>query len=336
MTGSGHGALVGLAYGDSVGWPALWQRSRLMPAWTRRRARELMAFADQQQLTDPVVPFGLNVTPTALLPGPGDVTDWVADTWQGAASGLGVDEIWGRRLARADDLSGRISVMVALDAMARDGAANGGHNPHGHDDLAALRSIGYAAALGPDAQAFIEQDAVITNHGDGLAAARLLGSLVLDGPDALTDPTRWGADPNGRLALQWGELRGLADAAPEPWSLTLAIAQRLDAVYSYADLAGDTVPAALAFVRWALTHPEHPGSSLPTLVGAATGLVRQAGSVPALVGGVLGAWRGVEAVPTGWHAALRPSGCSIPWVAGISLSGEDCAHPSQPAKEDDQ
>ncbi|GAB3709052.1 hypothetical protein [Mariniluteicoccus flavus] len=321
---SAAGTLLGLAFGDAVAWPAAFQRSRLMPAWTRRKARDLTAFGDEHGVTDPVVPFGLNVTPTPLVAGPGDVTDWVADTWRGAADGLPVSQLWARRLDHRQALAGRISAMTALDSLARDGHATGAHNPHGHDDLAALRALGFAAALGGDAGAAIAEDAALTNHGDGVASARWLGDLVghglvSGGLDVWGEPGAWGADPHGRLSLQHTEFSALVRSAPDPWSLALAVAPLLDAVYSYADLAGDTVPAALALVAWTVDHPDHPAATLPGVVGASLALVRQGGSVPALVGALMGSALGPGAVPDGWRSALRPTGCSIPWAADITL-----------------
>lgn len=322
-------ALLGLAVGDAYAWPALWQRSRLLPAWTRRRARELADFGDARSVTDPVVPFGLNVTADALLPAPGDATDWAADTWRSLAAGESVDRAWARRadaLAAGEPVAGRISAMTALDALAAGRAPVGAHNPHGHDDGAALRAVAVACAGGDDT--VVDQDARLTNHGDAATAALVVADVVRQrAAGQVPDPGGWLArfEPDGRVRAQLAEFLPLAERAPDPWSLALAVARRLDTVYAYADLAGDTVPAALALAAWAYARPGDPAADLLPVLGAAATLTRQAGSVCPLVGALLAPGQeGPGALPGAWLAVVaRPSGCSLPWAASIDLVKEN-------------
>ena len=311
------GILYGVAIGEAMAWPSRWQRARLMPAWTRRRARELAAFADEQRTTDPVVPFGLNVTPTVLRSGPGAVTEWVADTAHGVAEGRSVDELWRRRADAVEQVAGPISAMTALDWLAEDVQAVGAHNPHGLDDSAATRALGIVAGHRPgtdNPHRLIEADAARTNHADGLAAARLIGELALGEPlDAVLERYRG----EGRLGRQLTDLAALALTAGDVWSLAADIDPLTDATYSYGCLAGDTVPAAFAFYLW---HTANQQADVMATMAAAATLVRQAGTLPALVGGLLGARVGAAAFPTSWRERVAIlSGCALPWLAGVPL-----------------
>lgn len=318
-------AMIGLAVGDALAWPSVWQRSRQLPAWTRRRARELMAFGDEQSLTDQVVPFGLNVTAEALLPAPGETTDWVADTWWSVRSGIGIERCWQARAERVGDgepVAGRISAMTALDELAAGRQPLGSRNPHGHDDGAALRAVGIAAAGGDDEA--VARDAAITNHGEAVASALVVAEVVRRrGRGESAEPGTWlDRLPAGRLHSQLVELLPLADSAADPWTLALSVARRMDTVYSYADLAGDTVAAALTLAAWAFARPDDPRAQLMAMVGVAGTLSRQAGSVCPLLGALLAP----ATIPDDWYEAVRrPSGCALPWASLIDLAEEDAA-----------
>lgn len=319
------GILYGVAIGEAMAWPSRWQRARLMPAWTRRRARELATFGEEQRITDPVVPFGLNITPTALRSGPGAVTDWVADTAQGLAAGLSVEELWQRRGAALEEVVGPISAMVALDQQSAGKPSNGVHNPHGHDDSAACRALGVVAGLGPGPRtaSVIEDDARRTNHTEGTDAARLIGDLALGRAEAGLPENIPAAT---RLGRQLQEMAALAVAAEDVWSLAVRLDPLTDASYSYGCLAGDTVAAAYAFTAWQARH--HTADPMAT-IAASTTLIRQAGTLPALVGGLLGARLGADAFPVAWREQVATTaGCALPWLAGRPLVP---AHPADPS-----
>lgn len=312
--GRRRGALIGFALGESMGWPSLWQHAASMPGWTRRQARSLVEFGDLQHVTDTVVPFGLNVTPTALRWGPADATDWLAMSVALRQRGFTTTEVW-QWLADRPGLRGRISAMTSLDrwSSVTDRRLLGRHNPHAHDDAAACRAIAVVVAGGRRED--VAEDAAITACEDGLDAALLVGDQMtarLSGCEsssfALPGP------PQSRLSAQLREMS--ASEEGDPFALAARLDDLCDRVYSYGSLASDSVPAALALVE----HAERHGWPTSTLLAAAAGMHRQAATLPALCGALLGASRGLDGIASSLvERVRRPRGCSIAEAADLDL-----------------
>lgn len=162
----------------------------------------------------------------------------------------------------------------------------------------------------------------MTNHGEAVAAALLVADIVRRrARDEPVAPDTWPDRlPPGRLHTQLEELLPVASAAPDPWTLALAVARRMDTVYSYADLAGDTVAATLALAAWASARPDDPRAQPMPMLGAAASLTRQAGSTCPLLGALLAP----ADLPADWVEAVRhPSGCALPWAGDIDLVLQD-------------
>ncbi|WP_336214261.1 ADP-ribosylglycohydrolase family protein [Nonomuraea sp. LPB2021202275-12-8] len=307
------GAFIGLAVGDAAGWPATRHRSALHAPWSRRLHRELDAFAEEHRLTTLPVPFALNQPPAPLAVGPSDDAEWLAWTL------LTIDRPRAeafRSLAGREDIRARVSVATALDNLARglEPPASGHDNPHHFDDAAAIRAVAFGA-LGRDS----DQDAQVTNSGDGVLGARAVAAAVAEavatGSAAgavraalavLPEDTAIGH--NARLALD------VARTAGDPFGAVPALdAALLDHVYSYGVGAAQTVPVALALT-------EVSQGSLGLAVPAAACLAALADSAPALTGALTGACGGYGAIPEGWIAPARTlAGCCLPELAGLDL-----------------
>ncbi|AQZ60784.1 hypothetical protein BKM31_04035 [[Actinomadura] parvosata subsp. kistnae] len=316
-----RGAVIGLAVGDAVGWPAGRHRAALHAPWSRRLHRELDAFAEEHRVTTLPVPFALNQPTAPLRVGPSDDAEWLAWTLLTADRPraeafrelVGTD---GGAQADARPIRGRISVMTALDNLAKgvEPPASGHDNPHHFDDAAAVRAVAYGI-LGRDPT----PDAQVTNAGDGVPAARAMAAAIQEAvasgsAGAAVEaalavlPPDTAIGHNARLALD------VARKAGDPFGAIPALdAALLDHVYSYGVGAAQTVPVALALVETA-------GGELARAVPAAACLAPLADSAPALAGALAGACGGYEAIPEGWTASARTlAGCCLPDLAGRDL-----------------
>lgn len=328
------GALVGLAIGDAVGWPAVRHRSRLLPPWTRRLHRELDTFAETQDVTTLPVPFALNQSTAPLRLGPSDDAEWVAWTVTGllgagpAGGPIGRSDVHGRwrDAAIAGTVPrGRISVAAAVDALRRDiDPPHTGHdNPHHFDDAAAVRAVGIGliAAGPPQAARLAAWDAEITNAGDGLAAARAVADTVSRLVAGEPLATAWasaaaGLPADGLLAATVRRALAATAGAGSPADAIPLLDGLVDHVYSYGVAAAQTLPVAVALAHVA----ERTGGRPVDAVTAAACLPTLADSAPALTGALTGASGGVMSLPAAWEERCRVlAGCCAPGLAGTDL-----------------
>ncbi|GAA4036431.1 hypothetical protein GCM10022247_72750 [Allokutzneria multivorans] len=324
--GSVVGALMGLAVGDALGWPAAKHRAGLLPAWTRRLARELDTFAEEHGVSSLPVPMALNQPTDALRLGPSDDAEWaVFAALAGMGGAGGVREAWIEVAEFKRPLSARISVRAGLANLAAGlrPPASGHDNPHFFDDAACARAVGLATLWPGDPAAaaeLAEVDARHTQDGDGVLGARAMavaissalgGATPAEAVDAalleLPDGTEIGR--NARRAVHYGRHSDTFSLIP------LLENGVVDHVYSYGTAAAETVPVALALVLAS-------GARFGEAVSAAACLSRLADSAPALTGALAGALSGSLSgdVPMTWRASCRElRGTSLPWLAGTDL-----------------
>ncbi|MFB9903993.1 ADP-ribosylglycohydrolase family protein [Allokutzneria oryzae] len=324
--GSGVGALLGVAVGDSLGWAAAKHRAGSLPAWTRRLARELDTFAEEHGVTSLPVPMTLNQPTGALRLGPSDDAEWA--TWAALVAMDGADALRGAWLDLAEKvhqgeqhLRARISVRTGLANLATGlrPPASGHDNPHFFDDAACSRAIGLATVAPGDPQAaaeLAEVDARHTQDGDGVHGARAMAAAVsaalggaspAEAVDAALAELPEGTEiaRNADRAVHYGRNSDAFGLVP------LLENGIVDHVYSYGVAAAETVPAALALVLAS-------GGRFGEAVSAAACLSRLADSAPALTGGLAGALAGD--VPQTWRASCRElRGHTLPWLAGTDL-----------------
>jgi len=326
----GVGAMLGLAVGDAIGWPALYHRSYQLPPWTWRIRRELDAEAESTGLIRPPVPFSLNQPSDPLHLGPTDDSEWAAFTahWLVRAGGAPTEsslvEAW-FALRNADlPIRGSLSIQAAMANLRRGlrPPASGHDNPHYFDDGACIRAvpIGIVHAGDPAGAAELAAlEAAVTNSLDGLWGARAMAAAI--------------AAACGGAALEAVIAAAVAELPPDSWigrtvATALAIATPgtsalaalpllsdgiVNHVYSYATAAPETVALALAIVR--LT-----GGDLERGTMLAASVARTADSVPAVVGAISGALFGAEAVPSSWWDRCRTlQGICLPQLAGTDL-----------------
>ena len=266
------GAVLGLAVGDAVGWPARVHRSRTLPGWTRRLRRELDAFAETESVTTLPVPFALNQDPTPLRLGPSDDAEWVAwtllrDAAEVPAGRAEVHRAWRTAVRDGTVPVGRIAVAAALDNLRRGIAPpdSGRRNPHHFDDAAAVRAVAFGVRTPSPADAvrYAEWDAEVTHAGDGVAAARAVAAAVATAVTRTPVPSGAAAPPGAAVPAVPGEAAGFGRAAG-----TVA--------------AGGIGAAVLAALGAELPADRLPGRTLRRALELTAGVDSPAAAVPVL------------------------------------------------------
>jgi ADP-ribosylglycohydrolase len=328
-----YGALLGLAYGDALGFPALFHRSYQFPIKRRefiwRTNRDLM----RQRIVRLTLPFTHRLPAEILEPYPTDDTEYAiftAQTLLSVAPGAGIDQAtftaaWQNRLAPiADQLLTGFSERAALDNL-RCGVlppASGNDNPQHYDDSACARAVAvglFCAGKAERAVALAGLDSCVTNAEDGIFGAQAIAGAIahLAGGGELGEAMAWARTqfPAGSWLAQ-GEAvaQTCLRETTSPAGLALLLQTRLiNTVYSYGNAAPETVPAALAIV-------EACAGDLQMAVTLALTIPKAADSLPALVGALCGAWQGANGVDPVWRRQLNElRGLCLPFLAGVTL-----------------
>lgn len=327
-----YGALLGLAQGDALGFPALFHRTFQFPERRREFIWRTNRDLARQRVIRLTLPFTHRLAPETLEPFPTDDTEYMVFTAQALLAADGAPTVdtfvsaWQTRiLPCAGQVLTGFSERAAIENLRRGlrPPATGNDNPQHYDDSAATRAVAaglYHAGQPQAAADLAELDAQVTQAEDGVYAARamaaalalLAGGAPLDeallAARAQFPAGSWIARGNA-VALDCREAAG-----GQPPDLLHGLATRLiNSVYSYGNAAPETVPAA--FVIAESCH----GELWPALL-LANGLPKAADSLPALVGALCGAHQGAGAVSPRWRAQLNECrGLCLPFVAGVKL-----------------
>ena len=326
-----YGALLGLAYGDALSFPAMFHRSYQFPERRRefiwRTNRDLM----RQRIVRLTLPFTHRLDPEILEPFPTDDTEYAVFTAQILLASEGsVDQqtfttAWQTQLLPiADQLLTGFSERAALENL-HNGIlppASGNDNPQHYDDSAAVRAVavGLFCAGDPSRAADLAAlDARVTNAEDGIYAAQAIARAVamLTGGaalDAALEQGRLAFPPDSWIAQGERAAQHCLQSAATPSALALLLQKELiNTVYSYGNAAPETIPAAFAIA-------EACGGDLQDAVSLALAIPKAADSLPALVGALCGAYQGVAAVDPVWRTQLNElRGLCIPLMKGVAL-----------------
>jgi len=320
-------ALMGLAAGDAISWPAQYHRSYLLPFWTRRIRREIDGESEDVNVIRLPMPFSLNQPATVYDIGATDDTEWAAFTAkQLINSGANPSpqnwyEAW-RQLANATPpVRASISIQSALENLRRGKLppASGHDNPHYFDDSALCRAvpIGIVCAGQPERAAELTAiDASITNSKEGVLAAKamaLIMSLVCIGEKMDTSISKILAQLPETSWLGLTVRRALA-IAEESSSVFDAFPRLSDEIinreYSYGSAATETLALVLAIIQ--LTN-----GNFESAVFAAAAFAKCADSVPPLVGAISAAITEKDFDYHHWRNSLQSlKGICIPMLQG--------------------
>jgi ADP-ribosylglycohydrolase len=325
------GAMFGLAYGDAIGFPALFHRFRAMPARRHDFLWRTNGETYRQHITRLMLPFTHRIPAETLAPSPTDDTEFAVltlrallddpdgptprtflRTWQ--------DDV----LPAADEVNTSFSERAAIENLRRGltPPATGNDNPLHYEDSAVPRAVpvGLYCAGDPDCAAAVAGwDAEITQAEDGIYAARAMAAAVavLAGGGALPGATARARQefPAGSwIAHVDGIAQRCAMDAESPEDLIFYLStQIINTVYSYGSAAPETLPAALAIV-------EKCDGDLRTACLYANTIAKSADSVPAMVGALCGCYQGVAAIGVRWRETLGTCrGLCLPFLAGADI-----------------
>ncbi|MBN1285052.1 MAG: ADP-ribosylglycohydrolase family protein [Anaerolineae bacterium] len=325
------GAMFGLAYGDAIGFPALFHRFRPTPKKRHDFLWRTNMETYRQNISRLMLPFTHRLPSEMLEPSPTDDTEFAMLTLRAILNDP--DEptrqtflaVWQDEVVpAADEVFSSFSERAAIENLKRGllPPVTGNDNPLHYEDSAAPRAVpvGLYCAGDPDRAAEVAQfDAEITQAEDGIYAARAMAAAiaVLAGGGALP-----GALARARQEFPAGSWIAHVDSAAQTClqdaqtveDLVLSLSTTvINTVYSYGSLAPETLPAALAVV-------EKCGGDLRTACLQANTIAKSADSLPALVGALCGCYQGAGVLGAGWRAALAVCrGLCLPFLkdAGI-------------------
>lgn len=320
--------MLGLAVGDAISWPALFQRGHLLPDWTRRLRREIEDEAEIHKIIRPSVPFSLNRSQSSFKIGPADDTEWASFSAQLIIScqkqpdkNIILDN-WRQLVKNEDNIKGSISIRSAIKNL-KSGKVppiTGKDNPHYFDDSGCPRAIPYGVLLaGKPIKAALacQKEVEVTNSFDGLEAAKALAAIisVLVDDGTIDEAISVGLKEIDELSwLHRNTIKALEIASNvDVFSLVPILADDLiENIYSYGTSAPETLPIALALFK--------AGSeNFSETLFASASLARTADSVPAMVGALLGAYLGDNEIPNIWYNKVEKlKGIAIPNLKNIN------------------
>lgn len=320
--------MLGLAIGDAMSWPAMFQRSYALPLWTRRIRREIEAAAETTHAIRPAMPFSLNRSAEAFALCGTDDTEWAAFTAQQLIQQDGKIEMshltraWQELANSEQPVRGSLSVLGTLHNLRRGKMPphTGHDHPHYFDDAAVTRAvpIGAAYAGQPHAAAVLaKHEAQSTNSEDGVWAAQAMAAAVsvacagvqveevISVAQSYLPRDSW-IHRSVNEALSMCETnRPLLENIPR---LHETVSNR---VYSHGTAAPETFALTLAIFK--LTQ-----GNFETAVFMANGFAKNADSVPAFVGALCGAMSDEENFFPAWQRGIqRLRGICIPALAGV-------------------
>jgi ADP-ribosylglycohydrolase len=290
--------LIGLAIGDAISWPAMFHRSRLLPAWTRRLRREIDAQREATSVTRVPMPFSLNQPPGSFDLFPTDDTEWAAWTMMNLHSHDchvnrdWVNAVWSELARSQSTVRGAISTMAAIENFRRGltPPATGSDNPHYFDDGAMPRAvpigIAYAGRPAQAAEA-AALDARITNAEDGVFVASAVASAISVACAGGSPPSVIDAAVSALPEHCWSR-QAVCDALEVArthaslLSLIPSLHTILNVEYSDGCAGPETLALSLAIVSKC-------GSGFERAVTGATVFAKGADGVPAIVGAIAGA-----------------------------------------------
>lgn len=318
-----RGAVLGLAFGDAMSFPASTHRLRLLNVKRSNRMIGLTQFAfDEKQNTYPTV--YTHAQPIEFLaPRPTDDSEWLYFSADIHLSGIDPNDGWLKLASAGEDLRGRTGTLMALDNLkAGKLPPHSGHdNPHYFDDMAMVRSLAAALIFRGKGELVLEktrQDAEVTHSEDGiycaLALATVASSLLADEAVEMAVAKALQQLPEG----SWSD-RVVADAlkATAGAKSVTEVAYILediviDRIYSYSISAPESLALILCYLK--------VSKSANDFLLAGTLNKRKLDSMPALLGAIAGLIHGDEWIPAGFIAnGSELDGVCIPSLKGKSL-----------------
>lgn len=318
----------GLVLGESLSWTGLFDRSFLLPFWTRRKRREIELAYETENLLEVSLPFALNQPTDAFEPGPGPHSEWFMFQLQVFSDSNGTYSLnktlerWRLLAEDRSALRAFISQHAALSNLqaGKRPPVTGYDNPHYFDDAACFRALALGCLLNDHETALqaVEQDAGISNAEDGLwgakaVAAATVAAIRSRNADACVAAASQHLPEGSWIHRMMTRALEHATTCPTVFDLTTKLNQDIvNDTYNYGNAAAETVPITLAILKHTSGDPERA-------LLAALALPRTAGSVVPLTAALCGAL-GRLPNEVERHAAKPLRGIALPALAGTILT----------------
>lgn len=324
-----EGALLGLACGDAVSFPAMYHRELANPAlrrmlWTQALdldAEHVNKFPLPMTLSRPLSMLAFGPTDDSehaalaaavlLGSGPDPSMDRLFDTWWALVEPQH-GSMWG-------SVADRSAIKNALEGMRAPRTGN--DNPHHYDDSSVARGVpvGIRWAGDPAAAAAVARRlAAITNADVGIdgAAAFAAAVAVLVGGQDLEAAVVAARDQIGSATWLSRMLETAERILDQEGSLFAAVPAFNDEVanriYNFGNVVAETLPLALLIARRC--------SGLEQGLAVATLIPKQADTLPAMVGALVGGALGATAIPPSWASRVEElTGVCVPSTRGVRL-----------------
>jgi len=320
-------AMIGLAIGNAVSWTAMYQRSLLLPQWTRRIRREMEISSESNNVFLQPMPFSLNQNPDIFYLSPSCLTEWAVFTseillrCENVSFSKHLVEAWKDLAENEFPIRGSISIKAALKNI-REGktlAQCGKENPHYFDDAAMVRAVPIGVVFAGNkgkSSAIAEIESSVTNSEDGIWAAQALAVLITElcSGVIMTDAINSSCSllpPNSWISRIVIEALELSKNKTSAFQILPALQKNiLNREYSYGNAAPETFALAITIAK---IHADN----FEEAVAMASCLPKCGETLPALVGAIVGAHQKKEIADSEWLNAMRLlKGISIPGYAG--------------------
>jgi len=297
-------AFHGLALGEALSWPVMYQQASVLPFWTRRLRRDIETDSDPKNILTLPLPFSLNQDRNVFRLSPASNTEWAALVLKELCfqQDLNCDHItvfWQNLAARQDAIRASIGIQSALSNIRKCLTAPlcGHDQPHYFDDSALARMIPIGIRYSDDLKrviAIAECDASWTNALEGVIAAKAIAAgigMAVTGrtPDEILGYMReilhaseWLSRTVDKALSICGQHHDFFNAVP---SISDDI---LIYEYSFANSAVEIIALMLAILS-------KPAKDVPGMINRALYFPRLAASLPALCGAFAGA------INPGWN-----------------------------------
>ncbi|MFW6028656.1 MAG: ADP-ribosylglycohydrolase family protein [Halanaerobiales bacterium] len=320
--------LIGLAVGDSLGWPAIYHRSHLFPFWTRRLRRDIDYESESKNVIRPLVPFSLNISQEPFEIGPSHNTEWSAFILKMHLNKSDnkeqtIKDYWRELLKDRGEIKSGISVIAALNNMYKGimPPASGHDNPHYFDDAAVIRAI-TIGALNPGkpkkAIELVDIDGSVTNSEDGLWAAKGISAAISIGVDggSVEEMEKVLIDQLPEDSWIYYNFKQAMNIIEKSENIFVALPELADkisqSIYSYGAAAPETLPIAFAIFKM-------NSENIKDAITSSTSLARTAETVPAIVGALAGSYSSSGSYLNSWGDRLKIlKGISIPKYEGVN------------------
>jgi ADP-ribosylglycohydrolase len=320
-------ALHGLALGEALSWPVMYQQASLLPYWTRRLRRDIESENDLKNILTLPVAFSLNQDRNVFKLSPASNTEWAALIMdllchQPKIQFQNISDFWKKLAEQQETIHASIGIKSALRNIRKglEAPVCGHDQPHYFDDSAIMRVIpfGIRYADEPELNGLLtEYDASWTNAREGVLAAKALsagvGLAVLGGTsgeilESMRNMIR-GSDWLFRTAEKaWticGQYNDFFDAVP------VLNDELLIYEYSFANSSVELMAVFIAIIS-------KPAQSVQEMISQALHFPRLSATLPALCGTFAGAMHPEWKLQGSWLNSIKKlRGITIPQMIGF-------------------